>query len=645
MFLSLYDSSSKRFEGIISGNTRHYGNFDQCFNLEAILPVNENHPDSDRIAGRYCLIDFKFQKTHVMPHVSKPYVMEFDPNGPAWDAIQERGDFRRVKRYLMQLALCVPASCTAKDVEVALTETFKKFGIARNMRIETTVKQEHCQTKDELLEFSTASWIYCYVLLTLLALVVVGNWYDSSMENNELTDKSAIKDLILCFSPRRNLKTIFTATYNHPGLDCIHMIRIFFMSLVIFGHRTMQYYTNPVINANYLEWTYTFPSAMMVHNGTVIVDAYFGIGGLLVAYGILQELDKKKKISVIGLILVRFLRLTPSYMLVVFFNALILPHLGTGPYWEVKIGKESQSCRSNWWTNLLYVNNYVNPQNFCMFQAWYLAVDFHMYILGIFVVYVFWKWPRKLGYTLLVVLTIVSCVIPFVHTYFYNMQPIFMGLPYMREVRDDFYFINYYIKSHMRASSYLIGIIAGAIIHDHKKSTWKLTKAWSRIFFALFAVVLSINIQAFSFKFIDINAEKGPLITALFASLHRAAFSMSMCSVVVLITVGQGLDFHYNFLTPAWAQPLSRLTYGAFLVHNVNQIYEISVARVGRVFTFHNLIWDFVPDILFTMIISLILSITVEGPFKNIEKRFIIHKANQRDRETSNVAQKPKKID
>lgn len=37
-------------------------------------------------------------------------------------------------------------------------------------------------------------------------------------------------------------------------------------------------------------------------------------------------------------------------------------------------------------------------------------------------------------------------------------------------------FAAYYIKGHMCATGYLVGIIAGAILHDHKGSTWRLSK-------------------------------------------------------------------------------------------------------------------------------------------------------------------------
>lgn len=56
----------------------------------------------------------------------------------------------------------------------------------------------------------------------------------------------------------------------------------------------------------------------------------------------------------------RFLRLSPALAVVIMIQATILKHMGNGPVWFM--GKAfSQVCVDNWWSSLLYVQNYVNP--------------------------------------------------------------------------------------------------------------------------------------------------------------------------------------------------------------------------------------------------------------------------------------------
>jgi hypothetical protein len=60
------------------------------------------------------------------------------------------------------------------------------------------------------------------------------------------------------------------------------------------------------------------------------------------------------------LLLLLLFRLTPPYALVIFFYATLLPHLGSGPLWNQWVGVNKVYCVAHWWTNLLYINNYVS---------------------------------------------------------------------------------------------------------------------------------------------------------------------------------------------------------------------------------------------------------------------------------------------
>ena len=52
-------------------------------------------------------------------------------------------------------------------------------------------------------------------------------------------------------------------------------------------------------------------------------------------------------------------RLTPAYGLIMLVLSTLLLHLGSGPLWNFMY-VESQKCQESWWTNILYINNFVN---------------------------------------------------------------------------------------------------------------------------------------------------------------------------------------------------------------------------------------------------------------------------------------------
>lgn len=38
----------------------------------------------------------------------------------------------------------------------------------------------------------------------------------------------------------------------------------------------------------------------------------------------------------------------------------ILPHLGDGPLWPKMIWEEAEICKNYWWTNLLFISNFID---------------------------------------------------------------------------------------------------------------------------------------------------------------------------------------------------------------------------------------------------------------------------------------------
>lgn len=41
-------------------------------------------------------------------------------------------------------------------------------------------------------------------------------------------------------------------------------------------------------------------------------------------------------------------------------HSFVLLHLANGPLWKHMMVQESENCRENWWTNIMFINNYVN---------------------------------------------------------------------------------------------------------------------------------------------------------------------------------------------------------------------------------------------------------------------------------------------
>ncbi|XP_026826874.1 nose resistant to fluoxetine protein 6 [Ooceraea biroi] len=618
--MQMFDSSSKYPDGILYGNTRHLGNFDECYNLQ--VDVRENS-GNDKITGRYCLIDLQYQRKNASVSrniVRKPFISDFDPKGTFWDAIEERGNPYRIRRYFLQLALCVPSACSAEDVETVLKSSIETINKNNNIEIQITVDKNFCQAAVDAPNSVAGAIIYCILMLSLLIFIIVATWFDNELKSNE-SSISGFRKTILCFSAWRNWKNIFQPNYFHPGMDSTHLLRFILNVLVINVHFTIQYLFNPTNNFFDLEKFILKPIAIFYAKGFVMTDIFLGISAVLVTYQLLKNLDRQKRLNFFTNILSRYFRLTPSYMTVIFFHAWVLPLLGSGPFWKYEIEQESTRCATNWWTNLLYINNYVKSTEICMFQSWYLSVNFQFFILNQFIIYAFWRMSRKIGYFFLGTLTFASCLIPFIAAYFYGAVPVLMILQ-AHKLEDVPYYLQYYIKTHMRAPGNLIGVIAGAILYDHGRIKWRLSKFWSHILVVPLPLIVLGAFYLWSRKIFIPYGNWSIFENAFYAFWFRLIPALCICTMIVVLSTGSQLEFYQNIFTPRWVQPLAVLSYGSYLVTDTFNAYHSGQTRSAKSFSCFNVIWETMPILITSFAVSFFITICIEMPFRQLAKQF-----------------------
>jgi len=130
-------------------------------------------------------------------------------------------------------------------------------------------------------------------------------------------------------------------------------------SWVICGHAVLSYLqpvTNPSAEARAtrsLEFTF-------VRSAEYAVDTFFFMSAFLATWGILRQLEKRSLTvgSYWSMMLARYLRLTPTYLLVVVVYWQVLPYVSNGPNWyHTWVLNQAGDCDATFWTNMLYINN------------------------------------------------------------------------------------------------------------------------------------------------------------------------------------------------------------------------------------------------------------------------------------------------
>ncbi|KAF4533050.1 hypothetical protein B566_EDAN002613, partial [Ephemera danica] len=211
-------------------------------------------------------------------------------------------------------------------------------------------------------------------------------------------------------------------------------------------------------------------------NGFIIVDTFFTITGFLVSYQLISTFHQGIRVPIPALYFHRFLRLTPVYAIVLGVYATLFKYMGSGPIWATKVGVEVERCQENWWTNLLYVNNYINTEHMCMFQSWYVACDMHLFIISAPIVWLLYSKPRT-GRAVLGLAIIISAAIPFAITIWGHLDALL--LLYMNTLEDPVRnqtFRWMYAPTHVRGSPYFVGMAFGYLTFLHRTQRFTLSR-------------------------------------------------------------------------------------------------------------------------------------------------------------------------
>ena len=144
---------------------------------------------------------------------------------------------------------------------------------------------------------------------------------------------------------------------------------------------------NPSIMADLILQT----SMRLIINAQVSVDSFFMIGGCLLSYLSLKEVTKLKGGSIkfwIMFYVHRYIRLTGALAGVILISSSLIKYM---PYAYEASFYATEQCTNDWWTNLLYINNFKDGQ--CLGQTWYLAVEMQLFIITPFLLLLMFKYP------------------------------------------------------------------------------------------------------------------------------------------------------------------------------------------------------------------------------------------------------------
>eukprot|EP00038_Savillea_parva_P009943 m.186849 g.186849 ORF g.186849 m.186849 type:complete len:715 (-) comp16883_c0_seq1:206-2350(-) len=422
------------------------------------------------------------------------------------------------------------------------------------------------------------------------------------------------RKLLKAFCPSDGLSTLFAVVKNPPPLAGLDGLRAFSMLWIILANTTLLVEIVGTDDADSRLHTAESLPQQFTLGSSLAVDTFFFLSGLLTTFTLLRNMRKYRQdtFPALWFILMRLVRLTPLYAFLLFTYAYIVPYVSSGPVWY-RMHHDTGLCRSTWWSNLLYANNFY-PDTFhstCMSWTWYLANDMQFFILGLFILKINLKSVR-VGVFLCVVIAIAGTVTGWL-----------LLLKHRGSTLDD-----YYDKPYTRVTPFAIGVLLGILLVDYQFINTKLSNRVSRslMVMSLVAILGVVYIDYLNFAHHP-KSEQGDFDdqqNAAYQAGGRLVFALAICCLTWLCVTGHG-GWIKSFLSLSIWEPLGKLTYGAYLIHPI--IVRIYYYQKVQLFHFDPLeqTMYFVAITVMTYAIGAVLHITVELPFANLNKILFPH--------------------
>ncbi|KAL0271280.1 UNVERIFIED_CONTAM: hypothetical protein PYX00_008420 [Menopon gallinae] len=609
--MTMWDASAKTAVGVLYGTTFQLGNFDEC--MRVVTPIK----------ARFCVAQVFAKIPERHSHPGRPFDLYSHPGSSVWERISgSRIDPSKVPRDVINWGLCVPASCSSSDVEESINAYLERTSAANETLYGVEVRNEFCtaaEESDEVTAGEIAFWVFAILLIALTVSSTVFDYYrDADAKESKLTQ------LWMTFSIRRNfVKLVGSSEETENHLDVLHGIKAISIISIVLGHRIGISLSVSASNFQEIEEHLRTGRALFFVHTDLVVDTFFFVSGLLACFFLLKVFAVRI-VNPLFAILVRVMRLAPAYFFIIWYQASAASRLGSGPLWKAMAKEENRFCRENWWANVLFLSNYIKPKEMCMTHSWYIPCDFHFFVMATCLVILLGK-QKKIGVGLLAVLTVLSSIIPAVVTYVNHIQPmIIFYSDFLSRPRDDESFHVLYVKSHNRATVYLIGMAIGYFLYMYKDSPKRVSKKLT-ISACFVWLLLMFAPMAYGSLYYDSERAYDATEAAIFASARRISWAVGF-SIFVLVHRFGKIPLLSSALSSRPAVFLSNITYGIYLLHFNLISADVFQARTSKPFRIGNVLMDGVGDLLISGFFAIILFFILEVPCKRILREFILQR-------------------
>uniref|UniRef100_A0A182Q9L9 Acyltransferase 3 domain-containing protein n=1 Tax=Anopheles farauti TaxID=69004 RepID=A0A182Q9L9_9DIPT len=516
--------------------------------------------------------------------------------------------------------------CTAKAHLLPSTNSV----IWRDIELNSTVELMRCiSAEDSTSAFSVGLnapqiGFLCFALGALMLVSLATVLDDPRDTSKGKTGSSLYRHVVQSFSLSRNLSKLVERDIKSTGHNLRHLdgIRALTMMIILLTHSSIPLIRMPLKNIDQLEAQFNepwFPIAMA--GNTYTVQIFFVIGGLLLAVNSLEQDKPNVRCNVqylINRVKFRLIRILPLYLFVILFHASWYQRLYEGPIGD----RFKDYCTTNWWTNVIFLNNYIKPSEPCIQFAWYLGADFQLYLLGTMLMMLM-RIP-KLTKAIVTFMVVSAFLVPAIVIYHYNLDAtVMMILRYiLQEIRTLPYYLRVYIPFETNAGNYFFGMLAG-MSYFHYKDRPAATTILKLKCLLPCSATLFVLMNGLTMLLPDDHLSEPSLALAVFGSTLKCAWGL-FASTLLLHLAFQRTP---SMLVATLQHPIllvgSKLSYSAYLV-------QYSIIYTVYKYITYPLMYDTFTILLFTaaiinitFFVAFLLHLFIEVPFNTFLRRIL----------------------
>ncbi|EAS05424.2 acyltransferase family protein (macronuclear) [Tetrahymena thermophila SB210] len=359
------------------------------------------------------------------------------------------------------------------------------------------------------------------------------------------------------------------------------------------------------------------------------VDMFFYISGFLLAAIFLERFANRTELKPTTLLLFiahRFIRLWPTYFIVLLFYWQIWQYTGNGPMFNQEIDNIN-NCDSRIWANLLMIDNLANNGDTqgCFQWGFVISNEIQFFIVGLILLYIY-SMNSKIGIGMILSFFIGSQVAATVIASNNDYKADYFTL-----TNPDTFYNDFHIKPWVRMGPYFLGVLAGIYYRSYKTGTSSVVQFADKVLnnsilrYVLYFVGLSL-ISSMVWCIIPVQKDIENWSQAghsIYLAFGRIGFILGYFLMTIPLMFGKRNYLRALLGARIWV-PLSRVTFCMYLVHQF--VIERSLLNQKSIRYFDNqlALYAAISDIVFVLLFAAAFCVCVELPIINLEKLFLI---------------------